>query len=86
MATVGPGMVVWGFVLGVLGNVGYESALVYYNAYLPELAPRSHQGRVSAWGFAVGYAGSIAALVAAVTIRFMPNPRAFRFHAGRTSQ
>ena len=66
MATVEPGMVVWGFVLGVLGNVGYESALVYYNAYLPELAPRSHQGRVSAWGFAVGYAGSIAALVVAL--------------------
>ena len=66
MATVEPGMVVWGFALGVLGNVGYESALVYYNAYLPELAPRSHQGRVSAWGFAVGYAGSIAALLAAL--------------------
>jgi MFS transporter, UMF1 family len=66
MTTVGPGMVIWGFVLSVLGNVGYESALVYYNAYLPELAPRSHQGRVSAWGFAVGYAGSIAALVAAL--------------------
>src|SRR5437773_9680224 len=66
LATVGPGMVVWGFVLGVLGNVGYESALVYYNAYLPDLAPPTHQGRVSAWGFAVGYAGSIAALLAAL--------------------
>ena len=66
MATVQPGMVIWGFVLGVLGNVGYESALVYYNAYLPDLAPRSHQGRVSAWGFAVGYAGSIVALLAAL--------------------
>jgi UMF1 family MFS transporter len=66
MATVEPGMVVWGFVLGVLGNVGYESALVYYNAYLPDLAPPSHQGRVSAWGFAVGYAGSIVALLAAL--------------------
>jgi len=66
MATVKPGMVVWGFLLGVLGNVGYESALVYYNAYLPDLAPRTHQGRVSAWGFAVGYAGSIVALLAAL--------------------
>ena len=65
MATVEPGMVVWGFVLGVLGNVGYEGALVYYNAYLPDLAPRHYQGRVSGWGFAVGYAGSIAALLAA---------------------
>ncbi|HEV8532827.1 MAG TPA: MFS transporter [Methylomirabilota bacterium] len=65
MATVRPGMVTWGFFLGVLGNVGYEGALVYYNAYLPDLAPPSHQGRVSGWGFATGYAGSIAALLLA---------------------
>jgi MFS transporter, UMF1 family len=66
MATVAPGMVFWGFVLGVLGLVGFEGALVYYNAYLPEIAPRAYQGRVSAWGFAVGYAGSIVALLAAL--------------------
>jgi UMF1 family MFS transporter len=65
MATVEPGMVLWGFALGVLGNVGYESALVYYNAYLPALAPPCYQGRVSGWGFAVGYAGSIVALLIA---------------------
>ncbi len=66
LATVQPGMIYWGFVLGVIGNFGYESALVYYNAYLPDLAPPTHQGRVSAWGFAVGYAGSIAALLTAL--------------------
>jgi UMF1 family MFS transporter len=65
MATVEPGMVLWGFLLGVLGNVGYEGALVYYNAYLTDLAPPDYQGRVSAWGFAVGYAGSIVALLIA---------------------
>jgi UMF1 family MFS transporter len=65
MASVGPGMVVWGFVLGVLGNVGFEGALIYYNAWLPELAPPGMQGRLSGWGFAVGYAGSIVALAVA---------------------
>ena len=65
MATVTPGMVLWGFALGVLGNVGYEGALIYYNAWLPELAPPGTQGRISAWGFAVGYAGSIVALAVA---------------------
>jgi UMF1 family MFS transporter len=59
MSTVRPGMVVWGFALGVLGNVGFESAIVYYNAYLPDLAPPGCRG------FAVGYAGSIVALLAA---------------------
>jgi UMF1 family MFS transporter len=66
MATVTPGRVGWGFVLAVLGNVGFEGAIVYYNAYLPDLAPPSYQGRVSAWGFAVGYSGSIVALLIAL--------------------
>jgi UMF1 family MFS transporter len=66
MATVEQGMVLWGFVLGVLGMVGFEGAMVFYNAYLPDIASREWQGRVSAYGFAVGYAGSIAALLVAL--------------------
>ena len=65
LATLGPGMVRSGFVLGVLGLVGYEAAIVYYNAYLPSLAPPGELGRISARGFAVGYAGSIVAFLAA---------------------
>lgn len=65
MATVGPGMVLWGFALAVLGIVGYEAAVVYYNAYLPRIAQPSALGRVSAAGFAVGYAGSLVAFVVA---------------------
>jgi UMF1 family MFS transporter len=68
MATVEPGMVLWGFILGVLGNVGFEGALIYYNAYLLEIAPRAMQGRVSAWGFSLGYAGSIVALLVALPL------------------
>ena len=66
MATVEQGMVLRGFVLGVLGMVGFEGALVFYNAYLPDIASRQWQGRISAYGFAVGYAGSIAALLVAL--------------------
>jgi UMF1 family MFS transporter len=66
MATVGRGDVVWGFLLAVLATVGYEGAVVYYNAYLPELAPPELCGRLSAYGFAVGYAGSIVGLAAAL--------------------
>lgn len=65
MAALRPGMVVPGFVVGVLGVVSFEAALVYYNAYLPRIAPPERLGRVSAAGFAVGYAGSIVAFAAA---------------------
>ena len=66
MATVGKGDVVWGWLLAVVGTVGFEGALVYYNAYLPELAPRERQGRLSAYGWAVGYVGAAVALGAAL--------------------
>ena len=66
MATVGPGDVLWGWVLAVVGTVGFESAIVYYNAYLPDLSVQGRQGRLSAYGFAVGYLGSAVALGAAL--------------------
>lgn len=65
MAALQPGMVVAGFALGVVGVVCFEAAFVYYNAYLPRIAPPERLGRISAAGFAVGYAGSIVAFAAA---------------------
>jgi MFS transporter, UMF1 family len=65
LATLEPGMVVRGFLLAVLTLLSYEAAIVYYNAYLPALAPPERLGSVSAMGFAVGYAGSIVAFGAA---------------------
>lgn len=66
LPTVAPGMILWGFGLFVLANVGFEGSQVFYNAYLPEIAPRGFQGRVSGWGFATGYAGSLLGLVLAL--------------------
>jgi len=75
MATVGSGDVVWGFILAVAGTVGFEAGIVCYNAYLPELATEDRRGRLSAHGFATGYAGSAVALGAAL-------PFALRGHVG----
>src|SRR5215475_5878816 len=65
MAALRPGMVLPGFALGVLGVVSFEAAFVYYNSYLPRIASPDRLGRVSAAGFAVGYAGSIVAFALA---------------------
>jgi MFS transporter, UMF1 family len=65
MATVQPGMVLWGWMLAVVGVVTYEAGTVYYNSYLPRIAAPEQLGRVSAAGFAVGYAGSLVAFLAA---------------------
>jgi len=68
MARVQPGWVVFGFAVTVLANLGFEGAMVFYNAYLPDLAKPSYRGRLSGWGYGVGYAGSLLGLVAALPL------------------
>jgi len=63
MTLLRPGMVIAGLVIFVIANVGFESALVFYNAYLPDIAPREKQGWVSGLGFGVGYLGSALGLI-----------------------
>lgn len=63
-----PGAALLGFVLVLLANVGMEGGLVFYNSFLPRIAPPDHQGRVSGWGFGVGYAGSILSLLIALPL------------------
>jgi len=63
MFVLEPGMVLTGFLLFVIANVGFESAVVFYNAYLPDLVPAEKQGQVSGLGFGVGYLGSALGLI-----------------------
>ena len=63
-----PGAAVLGFFLIALANIGMEGGLVFYNSFLPQIAPKEYQGRVSGWGFAVGYAGSILSLLIALPL------------------
>lgn len=62
------GMVSEGFLMVTLANIGMEGGVVFYNSFLPEIAHREYLGRVSSWGFAVGYAGSVLSLVAAIPL------------------
>ncbi|SDZ83929.1 MFS transporter, UMF1 family [Arachidicoccus rhizosphaerae] len=43
----------------IIAAIGYCGSLVFYNAYLPEIAPVELQDKVSAKGFAYGYVGSV---------------------------
>ena len=62
------GMIIEGFFLVMLANIGMEGGLVFYNSFLPEIAEKKYQGRVSAWGYAIGYAGSILSLLIALPL------------------
>ncbi len=46
----------------MLATVGFEVACVFYNALLPAVAPPAYIGRVSGWGWGLGYVGGIVCL------------------------
>ncbi|MBP6413118.1 MAG: MFS transporter [Bacteroidia bacterium] len=53
----------FGIFLIVFASVGFWGSLVFYNAFLPEIAEVQHQDKVSARGFAMGYVGSSLLLI-----------------------
>lgn len=44
-------------------SIGYWGSLVYYNAYLPEIAEPAEHDKISARGFSMGYLGSALLLI-----------------------
>jgi len=50
----------------VIANVAFEIGLVFYNAFLPSIAPEDRIGRVSGYGWGAGYVGGLACLVLAL--------------------
>ncbi len=60
------GMIVLGSLIFIIANAGFEGGLVFYDAFLPQIASREEMGKISGIGFAVGYAGSLAALGATI--------------------
>ena len=62
LAWVGPGAVVLGTVLIVVSNVFFAWGESLVAAFLPELAKPAAMGRVSGWGWSLGYCGGMLAL------------------------
>ncbi len=47
----------------ILATIGFAGSIVFYNAYLPEIATEDKYDQVSAKGFAYGYIGSVLLLI-----------------------
>lgn len=53
----------WGMLSLFLASIGFWNSLVFYNAYLPEIAEPKDHDRISAKGFIMGYFGSMTLLI-----------------------
>jgi UMF1 family MFS transporter len=52
-----------GGVLFIVANLAFGAAIVFYNAYLPDIASQDERDRVSSYGWAMGYLGGAVLLV-----------------------
>ncbi|MAD98366.1 MAG: MFS transporter [Flavobacteriaceae bacterium] len=76
---------VWiGIVFTILASVGFWASIVFYNAYLPEVAHPEQQDRASAKGFIYGYSGSVLLLV--INLVMIQMPDLFGITAGMASR
>lgn len=63
-------------VIGIIGlilsTVGYKGSFVFYNAFLPEIAEKEDQNKLSAYGYTMGYLGSTLLLVFSLSMIMFP--------------
>ena len=82
---VSPGFesaVLLALVLFAIANLAFEMGTVFYNAYLPELAPEGAIGRASGWSWGFGYAGGLACLALALPMALAPDLLGISTHEG----
>ncbi|MBJ7417700.1 MAG: MFS transporter [Niveispirillum sp.] len=60
-----------------IASTAFELSNVFYNALLPVITPRSHLGRVSGWGWGVGYLGGLVCLVLCLVLLLQADPPLF---------
>ncbi|MSP82505.1 MAG: MFS transporter [Alphaproteobacteria bacterium] len=72
-----PDNTLWVMAVVGLGNVAFEIASVFYNAMLPRIAQPGRVGRLSGWGWALGYAGGLACLSLALVGLIQADPPPF---------
>ena len=62
----GPDHALLALVLLFVANIGFELGTVFYNAMLTDIAPRAMYGRISGWGWGLGYIGGLCCMLLAL--------------------
>jgi UMF1 family MFS transporter len=65
-----------------IATLAFELGTAFYNAMLPDLVPRHRLGRVSGWGWALGYAGGLTCMLLSLVVFVQPDPAPFGLDRG----
>ncbi len=68
LGLITPGSVAWGMILFIIGYMFFATGENFLGAFLPELATHRDMGKVSAFGFTLGYIGGFVCLIGAAAV------------------
>ena len=57
------GMILTAIFIFVISSIGFECSIVFYNSYLPNISTKENIGRISGWGWGLGYFGGLLCLI-----------------------
>ncbi|MCB0719915.1 MAG: MFS transporter [Bacteroidetes bacterium] len=66
------GQIAFALTVFVIANVAFELSGVFYNAYLPDIARSDEIGRISGYGWSLGYVGGLVCLIIALFAMVQP--------------
>ncbi len=67
-----PGQIWFALILVVVSNAAFEMGQVFCNSYLPDIAPRDKIGRISGYGWSLGYFGGLIGLAICLFVFYFP--------------
>lgn len=77
-----PGQVIKALFWFVLANIGFEMGSVFCNAYLPDISHSKNIGRISGYGWSLGYVGGLLSLALAMFFLVQTDTPVFGFLKG----
>jgi len=57
------GMVIEAMVIFIIANFFYQTSMMFYNSFLPQLSTKNNIGKISGFGFSLGYLGGFMTLI-----------------------
>ncbi|MBS1516527.1 MAG: MFS transporter [Bacteroidetes bacterium] len=73
MYFTGEGTILFAVILFILSNIGFQTGLTFYDAFISEIAEPKDYNKVSGYGYAAGYVGSVISVILVFPLKDNPN-------------
>ncbi len=67
------GQIFFALSLVIISNAAFEMGQVFCNSYLPDIAPKDKIGRISGYGWSLGYLGGLIGLAVCLIVFYFPS-------------